>query len=250
MSGTLAILRRELGAMLDSPVAWVMAGLFFAVLHTGFFFLGYPIGDLRLPAFWSGSVASLDTLFAWIPPLLCIVIPAITMGGWAEEARSGTDELLLTQPLRTVQIVLGKGLAAWLLLCLVLLCAVVPVALVVGSLGPLDWGSTVGGLLGAWLLALACVAVGLCASAWTHEPFVAFGASASVLTTLWAAGTFVRLLPASLAEVAWYASPSLHFQESGARGLLDLRDVVYFVGIAAVFLFLNVLAVERRRWRS
>ena len=248
-SPVLAVVRREIGAFVDSPVAWVATGLFVLLLHGTFFFLGYPLGDLRLPAFWAGNLASLDTLYAWVPPLYCVLAPALTMGAWAEEARSGTDELLFTQPLRTRDVVLGKFFACWLSLGLVTTCAVVPVALVVASLGPLDWGTVCGGLVGVWMLAAVCVSVGLFASALSSEQFVAFGVGALVLAVLWGAGLFVRSLPSGLAEAAWYASPTLHFQESGARGLFDARDVVYYGLFAAAFLHLNALAAEGRRWR-
>jgi len=247
--GASAVFRRELGAYLGSPVAWVVCILFVLVLHGLWFFLGYPIGDLRLPAFWAGRIASLDTLYAWLPPLFGILAPALTMGSWAEERRSGTDELLLAQPVRLREIVLGKFAASWLLIASVCTIAVLPAAGMVALVGPLDRGTVVGGLLGAWMLAAVCVAVGQLASALSSEDLVAFLLSAVVLLGLWSAGLFVRVLPAPAAEVAWYVSPSLHFLESGARGLLDARDLVYHGLFAAGALLATTAILEGRRWR-
>jgi len=249
MSGTAAVFRRELDGAIRSPVAWVACVLFVLALHAGFFFVGFPVGDLSLPSFWSGRVASLDVLFTWLPLVFALLAPALTMGSWAEERRSGTDELLLTQPVSTRAIVGGKFLAAWLLLFAITLVAVLPLAWVVASLGPLDWGTVWGGLLGAWMLAAVCCAIGLTCSAVASEELVAFLLAAVTLLGLWSAGHFVRVLPASIAEAAWYASPTLHFLETGARGVFDARAVVYHLLFVGCALVLNVVLVEGRRWR-
>jgi ABC-2 type transport system permease protein len=250
VSGTLAVLRRELIGMVDSPVAWVATGAAVLALHGAFFFLGYPVGDVHLPSFWDGAVASLDALFAWIPLALAILAPALSMATWAEERRAGTDELLLTQPLGTGAAVLGKFLGVWLFLCALLVVVVVPAAVVVDFVGPLDRGTVLGGLVGAFMLAGSCAAIGGLASALSSEQLVAFLLSAGVLLGLWAAGLFVRVLPGAAAELAWYASPALHFVDSGARGVFDLRDVVHHGLLAFAGLLGNVVAVEARRWRG
>lgn len=249
MSATLAVFRREFGAYFDSPVAWVTTTLFVLTLHALFFFLGYPIGDYRVPGFWEGRVASLQALFAWLPLLFVVLVPAITMGAWAEERRAGTDEILLTLPLRPRHAVLGKFLAAWLLLVLVVAIAVVPLHLVVASLGDVDVGTVVGGFLGACLLGAACVALGLLVSAASQDQLIAFLLAAVLLGALWSTTLFVRVLPAGLAEWVHGASPTTHYLESAARGVFDLRDVVYHGVLSAVGLALTVTLVEARRWR-
>ena len=249
MRGSAAVFRRELGAFLGSPTAWVAGVLFVLVLHGLYFFLGYPIGDLRLPSFWGGRIAALDTLHAWLPPLFALLAPALTMGAWAEERRAGTDELLLTQPVHIRGIVLGKFAAAWVLLSGLATAAILPVAVMVDRVGPLDWGPVLGGLLGTWMLAAGCVAIGQLASALSTEDLVAFLLAAVVLFGLWSLGLFVRVLPGAAADVAWYASPALHFLETGARGVLDARDLVYHGLFAAGALFLTSAVVEGRRWR-
>jgi len=249
LAGAGAVFRRELDAAVRSPVAWVACAAFVVALNAGFFFIGFPIGDLSLPSFWTGRVASLEVLFAWLPLVFALLAPALTMGSWAEERRSGTDELLLTQPVSIRAIVAGKFLAAWLLLFAITTVAVLPLAWVVSWIGPLDWGTVWGGLLGAWMLAAVCCAIGLAFSAIAAEELVAFLLSAVCLLALWGAGHFVRVLPASIAEMAWYASPTLHFLETGARGVFDARAVVYYALFVACALVLNVVIVEGRRWR-
>ncbi len=250
MRATLAILRRELGGYLDSAVFWVALFLFVSLLHAVFFFIGIPVGEVRLPSFWAGRVASMDSAFAWLPLFYSLLAPALTMGSWASERRSGTDEILLTQPLRTRDAVLGKFLAAWVLLVFLTAVAVGPLAWVVSQLGPLDWGTVWGGLFGATMLAAVCVSVGLLTSSLVREDLVAFLLASVVLIGLWSLGFLVRLLPAPLAEAAWYASPALHFLESGARGVFDARDVVYHGLFLFAALILNTLLVGARRWRS
>ncbi len=249
MRGAGTIFRRELGGAVGSPVAWVACVLVVLGLHAAYFLAGFPVKHLEQPAFWAGRVASLDALFVWIPLFFCVLAPALTMGAWAEERRSGTDELLLSHPLTTRAIVVGKFLSAWVLLGVITTIAVLPPTWMVSTVGPLDWGTIWGGLVGMWMLAAACAAIGLCASALTQEELVAFLVGAVLLVGLWSAGAFVHILPAALAELAWYASPSLHFLESGARGVIDARDVVYFGLFVAAGLVVNVAVVQGRRWR-
>ena len=249
MRGTLAVLRRELGATLESPVAWVTAAIFATALHALYYFLGYPIGDLALPGLWEGRVASLQSLWAWLPLLLAVLVPALTMGAWAEERRAGTDELLLTLPLPARSAVLGKFLAAWVLLVGILGATVLPLAAVVAQLGPLDWSAALGGLIGAGALGASYVALGLFVSSLTQEQLVAFLVSALLLGALWSTSLFVRVLPASVADWIYYASPSTHYLESAARGVFDLRDLLFLGTLTLLFLVLNTLAVDLRRWR-
>ena len=249
MSRTLAVARRELLSALDSGTAWVAAVLFIAGLHAAFFFLGFPIGDRRVAGFWEGRTASLDALFSWLPLFFALLAPALSMGAWAAERRSGTEELLLAQPLRPVEAVLGKFLASWAVAVGLLLLCALPLAAVVSRLGPLDWGAVAGGLLGAALLAAGFLALALCASALAGEELSAFLLGAGLLVGLSSASFFVRALPPGLAEAAWYASPPVHFLDTAARGVLDARDALYHGLLALLGLYLNTAVVEGRRWR-
>jgi len=244
-----AIMQRELRSSFESPIAYVTITLFVLALDGLFFFLGFPIGPVPLPSLWEGGQASLIVLFTWLPLLFALLVPALTMGAWAEERRAGTEELLLTYPLRTFEVVVGKFLAAWLLVVLLTTCAVVPVAITVAGLGALDWSTVWVGLSGAALLGAGYVALALFLSACTQEQIVAFLFAALVLGLLWLLRMLVGVLPASYAAVVEYACPSTHFLDSSARGVLDGRDVLYFAGLVTLGLYLNTIIVERRRWR-
>jgi ABC-2 type transport system permease protein len=242
-------MRRELRSSFESPVAYVAIGLFVIVLPALFFFLGYPVGRTPLPGLWEGGQASLIVLFHWLPLLLALVVPALSMGTWAEERRSGTEELLLTYPVRTGSIVVGKFLATWILTMLMIVLAVLSAAVTVATLGDLDWNTVWAGLFGAAMLSAAYVAVAQLLSGVSSEQLVAFLLAALVLGLLWALPLFVRILPGGAATALSAASPTTHFLGSAALGVLDLSDAVYFALLTALGLVGNGLVVERRRWR-
>ncbi|MEM9380067.1 MAG: ABC transporter permease, partial [Planctomycetota bacterium] len=206
-------------------------------------------GRAPLPGLWEGGQASLIVLFHWLPLLLALVVPALCMGAWAEERRAGTEELLLTYPVRTSAVVLGKFLATWTLTMLMVTLAVLSAALTVDRLGDLDWNTVWAGLLGAAGLSAGYVAVAQFLSGLSSEQLVAFLFGALLLGVLWALPLFVRVLPGSLAEVLIAASPTSHFLASSAQGVLDLSDAIYFALLTFAGLALSALAVERRRWR-
>lgn len=247
MNAVLAVMRREFAAAIDAPSAWVAAASFALVLQSLFFFAGYPIGDLRFPGLWAGGVASLDVLFAWLPPLFAVLAPAFTMGVWAEERRSGTEELLLAWPITTWQVVLGKFASAWSLLMLTTVIAALPVVVVTARLGPLDLGVVASAAVGVALLGAANVAIGLVVSAATREQLVAFLVAALVLAALWSVTLFLRVAPPWAAEWLSLLSPQSRFQESAARGVLGLADVVHHVALTALALLANQRLVEARR---
>ncbi len=249
MSATLTLVRRELRAAFESPIAYVTIALFVCVLDGLFFFLGFPVGRLPLPGLWEGQQASLLVLFTWLPLLLAFMVPALCMGAWAEERRSGTEELLFSYPVEIGQVVVAKFLASWLLVCLLVTLAVLPVAWTVSGLGEFDWATVWVGLVGAYLLGAGYVALAQLVSACTSEQLVAFLLGSLVLGLLWLLRMLVVVLPAGLASALDYAAPSSHFLESAARGVLDLRDVVYFLSLVLFGLTLAGIVVARRRWR-
>ncbi len=249
MMRVLAVLRRELASSFGSPVAYVTIGLFVLVQAGLFFFLGYPIGPTPLPSLWGGGQASLIVLFTWLPLLLAFLVPALTMGTWSTERSSGTEELLLTYPLHIREVVLGKFLASWTLVCLLTTLAVLPVAWTVSSLGDLDWATVWTGLLGACLLGASYVALAQLVSALTAHALLAFLLGSLVLGGLWILRLLVDVLPPELAGFVNDACPSTHFLNSAARGVLDAGDLVYFVVLVLFGLAVNGIVVEGRRWR-
>ena len=153
-----------------------------------------------LPGLWEGGQASLIVLFHWLPLLLALVVPALSMGAWAEERRGGTEELLLTYPVRTGAVVLGKFLATWTLTMLMVTLAVLSAAVTVGTLGDLDWNTVAAGLVGAAWLTAGYASVALFLSAVSAEQLVAFLLGALALGLLWALPLLVRVLPGGAAE--------------------------------------------------
>ena len=241
------VLAREWRDYFASPLAYVLIGVFVFVQAGLFYFIGYPIGPVPMPGLWDGGQASLLTLFTWLPLSLALVVPAVTMGVWAEERRGGTEELMLTYPLKPWEWVLGKFLAAWSVVMLAVVLVTLPVAYTVSGLGALD-GSTVWmGLIGSAGLVAAYTALSMCASALTSEQLVAFLVASLVLGGLWLLRMLVGYLPAGIAGWLEVASPQSHFLDTAARGVWVTADAVYFLGLAAVGLFWNTLLLERRR---
>ncbi|MDF1837939.1 MAG: ABC transporter permease subunit, partial [Planctomycetota bacterium] len=157
------------------------------------------------------------------------------------------EELLLTYPLRTWELVLGKFMASWTVVMLLILLLVIPTAITVMGLGDLDMSTVVLGFLGTGGLAAAYTALALCCSALTSEQLVAFLVSCLLLGCLWMLRMLVGYMPAGLAPFLEQASPQAHFLDTAARGVLDLRDVVYFMLLTLTGLVLNTVLLERRR---
>ena len=235
----LSVYRKEMRTYLISPIFYVLAVLFAALCAVVFFQLGN---------FWLVRHASLDGLFGALPWILAIgLAPAIAMRLWSEESRAGTLETLMTSPMRSREIVLGKFLSAWSLLGLCLL-ATLPIPITVAALGELDWGPVVGGYLGAMLMGGALLALGLWISALTAHQIVAFMLSAVCGFVLVMLQRMATQVGGDLGAFLERLSLSAHFQPM-ARGVVDLRDVLYFVSFILFFLYLNTLAVEGRRYR-
>ncbi|MBC8330280.1 MAG: ABC transporter permease [Planctomycetes bacterium] len=236
----LVIARRELLAAFDSPVAYLVLALVPALTAAFFFVLG---------GFFQQGVATLRDWFAFLPLLLIPVAPALTMRLWSEEFRSGTEELLATYPFRLRDLVLGKFLGAWGLLA-VALGFTLGAPLTVAQLGDLDWGPVLGGYLGALLLGGACIAVGAFFSSCTRNQVVAWLLGVVVLLgfNLLAPAATAAAMPERLGRVLWSLDFGRRFADI-ARGVIALEDVVFYGVVTALFLCLNGLRLEARRWR-
>ncbi len=233
----LTVVRKELRGYLDSPTAYIAAAIFLVLLQFLFFRDVFLIGE-----------ASIRGMFSFLPWLFLLLIPALTMGSISQERREGTLELLLTHPLRDGELVLGKYLAP-LLFTAATLAFVVPVAWSLDRFGDLDWGIVAGQYLGAVLLASVLVALGILLS-------TVLASQVSALLTTAAAGFALIIvgmemvtarLPLRLAPVVEQLSALTHF-ESMARGVIDVRDLWYFISASAVFLALAWLQLRRRRF--
>ena len=235
MNATWTIAKREFGAYFKSPVAYIVL-VAFVGLNLFLFF----------NSFFLVRTASLESFFGGMPFLFLFFGPAIAMRLLAEERGSGTIELLLTMPVRDSQVVLGKFLAAVALFA-VGLGLTLPVVYTVGSLGPLDYGATFAGYIGALLLGATYLAVGLFASAMTKNQIVAFIVGLAICLGLYLLGIFFQS-GGSIGPILQYFSPQFHFQKI-ARGVIELRNVVYYVSIICALLLLATQVLESRKWR-
>jgi ABC-2 type transport system permease protein len=236
---TLIIARREFFTAFDSPVGYVVLALFPALAAALFFVLG--------PFFAIGE-ASMRDFFAWIPWLLVVLAPAISMRIWAEERRSGTEELLLTFPFQLRNLVLGKFLGAWAILAVALLfTAGVPITLEI--LGDLDWGPVWGGYVSAMLLGGASLAIGLYLSACTANQIVAWllGVVVLMFFNLIGGAATASAMPPSLGRIFLALDFGEHFH-SITRGVIGIGSVAFYCGVMVIFLCANGLVLERRRW--
>lgn len=244
MSPVNAVMRRELRSFFVTPLAWVFLVIFLVLAGI----LTFYAGD-----FYERGQADLQPFFAMHPWLYLILVPAVTMRMWAEEVKGGTLELLLTLPLTLWQAMLGKFLAAWLFIGLAL-ALTFPIWLTVNYLGSPDNGVIFAGYLGSWLMAGSFVAIGACLSALTRSQVVAFVLTAVVCVLLILAGQpqvsdfFTGALPSRLVNALAYLSMLRHF-EAIARGVLDARDLAYFVLSTVGWLLAGVLLLELKRVR-
>jgi len=244
MSPVNAIMRRELRSYFVTPVAYVFLVIFLVLSG----FLTFYLGD-----FYERRQADLQPFFALHPWLYLILVPAVSMRIWAEEAKSGTLELLLTLPVRLWQAMLGKFLAAWLFVGLAL-ALTFPLWITVNYLGSPDNGVILAGYLGSWLMAGAFLAIGTCLSALTQSQVVAFVVTAMVCAVLIVAGQpqvldfFQAALPRKLVSAMTYLSLLHHFQAI-SRGVLDVRDLFYFVFSIVAWLGAGVLLLDLKRTR-
>ncbi|HET6201855.1 MAG TPA: ABC transporter permease [Planctomycetota bacterium] len=241
MRRALVLARRELRAYFDSPIAYIFLVVFLALSSYFFFF--------QIQGFFFVGQATMRIYFEILPYLLLLVVPALTMRLWAEERRAGTEELLLTFPLRPLEVVAGKFLAAFALVALTLLLSL-PLAFTVASLGPLDWGPVVGGLLGGALLGASYLAFGMFVSSLTRNQIVAFILTLVGLLVLVTVGSTLVLAraPSALAPFLEAVDLESHFKAI-ARGVPDLRDLFFYLSFIGFFLYLNAAALAWRRWR-
>ena len=240
MNRIAVLFAKELRGYFASPVGYVFI-LFYLLLSGGFFFY---IHD-----FFDAGQASLREYFAVVPWLLLFFGPALTMRLWAEERKTGTLELLLSLPVREGEAVLGKFLAGLSFMAITLAFTwTVPFS--VGFLGNPDWGVITASYAGTLLLGASYLAVGLWISALTENQVIAFVATVGALFALLAAG----LLPAwlglqgPLVYVCEYLSLYSHFQ-GVIRGVIDSRDIVYYLSVIVLFLWLNARHLESRKWK-
>ena len=227
------IFRKEFSAYFVSPIAYIVISIFLFV--TGWFFFS---------TFFLFNQANLRTFYTLLPVVFAFVIPAITMRLISEELNVGSDEILLTMPVTYGDVILGKFFAS-VALIIAMLIPTLAYPLTVAFMGQLDWGPVVGGYIGAVFLGAAFSGVGLFASALTRNQVIAFIIGLAICFTLTLIDKMLFFLPQSLLGVFSYLGADFHFQNI-AKGIIDSRDILYFVSVCFVGLFGAHLALHQR----
>lgn len=242
----LSIFQKEINTFFSSLIGYIVIGVFLIIL--GLMMFVFP--DTSLLEY---SYASLDQLFDLAPLIFMFLIPAVTMRSFAEENQTGTIELLTTRPLTDLSIVLGKYLACFLLVIFALVPTVLYYITVykLGSpVGNIDSGAVLGSYIGLLFLAGAFVAIGLFASSVTNNQIVAFVLATFLSFLLYWGFDFFSRLPIFFGktdDVVQMIGINYHYA-SISRGVIDSRDIVYFLSVIGVFVLLTVVALERRKW--
>ncbi|MDX1804687.1 MAG: Gldg family protein [Alcanivorax sp.] len=241
MRNTAQVTLRELRGYFGSPVAYLFMAAFLGVTLFVFFWVD---------TFFSRNVADIRPLFEWMPLLLIFLVAAITMRSWSEERRSGTLELLLTSPRSDLELVAGKFLGCLGLVAVAVLLTL-PVPITVSLIGPLDWGPVIGGYVATLLLASAYISLGLFISSLTENQIISLIGTLLVGLALYFIGAhaLTDLTSQSVADLLSSLGTGARF-DSITRGVLDVRDLVYYLSLTLLFLTLNVLVLERLRWSS
>ncbi len=242
MSNIWPIFKREFAAYFATPLAYVFIVIFLFAMGAFTFYIGN---------FYENGIADLSVFFGYHPWLYLFLVPAIAMRLWAEERRSGTMELLLTLPVPLWATVLGKYLAAWAFTG-VALALTFPIWITVNYLGSPDNGVILAGYIGSFLMAGGYLAIGACVSSATNNQVIAFVVSVVVCFLFTISGAplvidfFRAWAPLELVTAVSSFSFLTHFIAISS-GVIDLRDVIFFVSLIALFLMANVVLIDLRR---
>jgi ABC-2 type transport system permease protein len=242
LKNVMAVIKRELGGYFGSPVAYVFIVIF--LLLCGFF-------TFSVSHFYELGQADLRAFFEWHPWIFLFLIPAVAMRLWADEWRTGTIELMLTLPITLKEVILGKFLAAWLFIAIGLFLTF-PLVLTVLYLGDPDVGAISCAYLGSFLMAGAYLSVGSMTSSFTRNQVISFILSLVICLFLVLAGwspvtdVLSGWAPAWIVDVVSGFSFMPHFA-SIQRGVLDLRDLAYYLSVIFFMLFVNGVILQNRR---
>jgi ABC-2 type transport system permease protein len=237
-----AVFKREFQSYFSTPIALIFLVVFLVL--SGFF-------TFKLGRFYDLGQADLRAFFAWHPWLFLFIVPAVSMRLWAEERRSGTIELLLTLPVSLWEAMLAKFAAAWVFLGLALTLTF-PMVITVMYLGDPDLGVVIASYIGSFLMAGAFLSVGIFVSAMTKNQVISFVIATSICLLFILMGfepvvsTLSKVLPAFLVEEISNLGFPFHF-DAIQRGVIDFRDVLYFVSTIVFFLLSGVIVLERSK---
>lgn len=233
MKQVIEIFKKEFYAYFLSPIAYIVISIFLVV--TGWFFFS---------TFFIYDLASMRNFFAMMPIIFSFVAPAVSMRLFSEELNVGSYELLLTMPVTIRQVVLGKFLAGAIFMGLMLV-PTVSYPLTISFLGELDWGPVLGGYIGAFLLAGSYCSMGLFASSLTRNQIIAFIIGLAICFGLTMLGKMLFFLPETLLGFFNYLGADMHFSNI-SKGIIDTRDLLYFVSVIFIGLYATHLSIEER----
>ncbi len=239
MRKILSVTGKELKLYFGSPMALIFVGVFLVLTLFVFFWVD---------SFFARGIADVRALFAWMPLLMIFLVSALTMHLWSREEESGNLQVLLTMPVRLVELVAGKFLSA-LTLVAVALALTLFLPITVASLGNLDWGPVIGGYLAALLLASSYIAIGMFVSSRTDNQLVALIGTAVICGLFQAVGSPVitDFVGATMGDLLRQFGTGSRF-ESIERGVIDLRDLIYYLSLTVFFLATNILSLDSKRW--
>tara|TARA_B100000949_G_scaffold235285_1_gene257509 strand:+ start:2333 stop:3067 length:735 start_codon:yes stop_codon:yes gene_type:complete len=243
MTVLLNIVKRELASYFSTPLAYVFIVIFLTLIGSFTFYLGN---------FFARGQADLNAFFAFHPWVYILLIPAVTMRLWAEERKTGTIELLMTLPLTTTQAVIGKFFAAWIFIFIALVLTF-PIWITVNYLGQPDNGVILAGYVGSLFMSGAYLSIGSCISAITKNQVIAFVIAATVCFIFTMSGVDIVLnffkvwAPEFLVNIISSMSFLVHF-ESITKGVIEIRDFLFYLSVIVFWLFLNVVVVEFKKF--
>jgi ABC-2 type transport system permease protein len=232
--------RKELKSYYNSPIAYIVIGAFLVFMSIWLFVL---------QRFLSVGIADLRIFFSVIPYVFVFIIPAITMRSWAEEKKMGTEEILLTLPFKEFELVIGKFIAPLILLFIMLLLTL-PIPITLSALGNFEWGQIIGQYIGVLFFGAACIALGLFISSLSTNQIVAFvfGALSLFVIIIVSDINLIVNFPPFLSDVLNWISFRFHY-DTLAKGLIETKDLMFFVIMSFFFLYLNVKAIVFKKWQ-
>lgn len=256
MKGSVVVYRKELYRLFASPIFYVVAFIFLALV--GYFFYS-SVAYYSLLSFQAGrnpflsqqlnlTDMVLEPFFGSISIILLLMVPLVTMRLFAEEKKTGTAELLFTYPISDRGAVLGK-FAAGVSVLLILLLGTLPAMLLLEILTNPPWATILGGYIGLFLMSSAFVSLGLFASSLTENQIIAAAIAFGALLLLWIIGWSESLVGPGLGSFFKYLSLLTHY-DNFAKGILDSRDVLFYFLFILFFLFTTLRILESRQWRG
>ena len=234
MNSYLNIMGKEVRDYFVSPIGYIVLSLFLFV-----------VGWLFFSTFFIFGQANLRNFFSLLPITFSFIIPAVTMRLFSEELNTGSYEILLTMPVKYTDIILGKFLAGVIFVA----CMLIPTFLypiTISFIGQLDWGTVVGGYIGAILLGSAYCAIGVFASSVTRNQIVAFIIGTVICFSLTLVDKMLFFVPESILKIVSNLGADYHFQNI-SKGVIDTRDILYFLSIIFISLYGTYLVIEEKK---